>query len=74
MQKIVASISRGDLTPVLSWTQSHRMRLVAMGSSLEFKIHKHLFISLVLQKKSTEAIEYARKNFFPFGFSHKNGF
>ena len=57
-----------------SWAQANRDRLRAAGSSLEFKLHRLRFISLVQQgyESQTQALLYAR-NFEPFAHSHTKG-
>lgn len=63
-----------EFTDFFSWAQTNRVRLQAQGSSLEFKLHRLRFISLVEQgyEKQTEALFYAR-NFEPFAITHTKG-
>lgn len=56
------------------WAVSNREMLIAQNSSLEFKLHRLYFISLLMggTTNQREALQYA-KNFQPFALNHQKG-
>lgn len=56
------------------WAVSNREMLMAQNSSLEFKLHRLYFISLLMDGTANqrEALQYA-KNFQPFALNHQKG-
>ncbi|KAF5915021.1 hypothetical protein HPG69_003521 [Diceros bicornis minor] len=54
------------------WAVSNREMLIAQNSSLEFKLHRLYFISLLMggTTNQREALQYA-KNFQPFALNHQ---
>lgn len=58
----------------LRWAVSNREMLIAQNSSLEFKLHRLYFISLLMggTTNQREALQYA-KNFQPFALNHQKG-
>lgn len=59
---------------LLSWAIANRQRLLDLNSSLEFKLHRLFFISLLSGgiSKQMEALQYAR-HFQPFASQHQRG-
>ncbi|MBW02254.1 Protein RMD5 A, partial [Eschrichtius robustus] len=55
-----------------TWAVSNREMLIAQNSSLEFKLHRLYFISLLMggTTNQREALQYA-KNFQPFALNHQ---
>lgn len=56
------------------WAVTNRQRLLDLNSSLEFKLHRLFFISLLSGGISNqmEALQYAR-HFQPFASQHQRG-
>ncbi|KAM4677030.1 E3 ubiquitin-protein transferase RMND5B isoform 1-T11 [Discoglossus pictus] len=72
MNRILEALQSRDLRPALEWAISHRQRLRELNSSLEFRLHRLHFISLLTggPHKQIEALTYARQ-FQPFAGLHK---
>ncbi|XP_053575798.1 E3 ubiquitin-protein transferase RMND5B isoform X2 [Bombina bombina] len=72
MNQILDALEAQDLRPALEWAISHRQRLRELNSSLEFRLHRLHFISLLSggPHKQVEALTYAR-HFQPFASLHK---
>lgn len=64
-----------NLDPALAWVTNHRESLEMQNSSLEFKLHRLQFISLIQKGENTqtEAINYARTHFYKFVHRHEKG-
>lgn len=62
------------LLSVLRWAVTNRQRLLDLNSSLEFKLHRLYFISLLNGgvDNQLEALHYAR-HFQPFATQHQRG-
>lgn len=72
---LIALVSRPIVPPRSSrWAVSNREMLMAQNSSLEFKLHRLYFISLLMggTANQREALQYA-KNFQPFALNHQKG-
>ncbi|XP_018025396.1 E3 ubiquitin-protein transferase RMND5B isoform X1 [Hyalella azteca] len=71
---IVVALRNGDLQPAMKWALEHSEKLKEKTSSLEFKLHRLAFISLVAggAQNVTAAIEYARDHFTPFIPNHQS--
>ncbi|XP_076460917.1 E3 ubiquitin-protein ligase RMND5A-like [Babylonia areolata] len=71
LHRILEALKNYDLGPALLWAQMNRERLAEENSSLEFKLHRLQFISLIRQGYSVQqdALQYAR-NFAPFAAQH----
>jgi len=68
-------VMRGTLwTVCLRWAVTNRQRLLDLNSSLEFKLHRLYFISLLGGgiNNQMEALQYAR-HFQPFASQHQRG-
>lgn len=63
-----------DSANVTRWAVTNRQRLLDLNSSLEFKLHRLYFISLLSGGigKQMEALQYAR-HFQPFASQHQRG-
>ncbi|KAK7206526.1 CTLH/CRA C-terminal to lish motif domain-containing protein [Myxozyma melibiosi] len=80
MYWILAALRGHDLKPAIDWAASKREKLAAMGSNLEFSLHRLQFIHYLLTTVDEEtgepvnstrrALQYARENFAPFGERH----
>lgn len=59
---------------LLRWAVTNRQRLLDLNSSLEFKLHRLYFISLLSGGigNQMEALQYAR-HFQPFASQHQRG-
>lgn len=59
---------------LIRWAVTNRQRLLDLNSSLEFKLHRLYFISLLSGGigKQMEALQYAR-HFQPFASQHQRG-
>lgn len=72
LNRILEALKVRVLRPALEWAVSNREMLMAQNSSLEFKLHRLYFISLLMggAANQTEALQYA-KNFQPFALNHQ---
>ncbi|XP_069755353.1 E3 ubiquitin-protein transferase RMND5B isoform X2 [Narcine bancroftii] len=72
LNRILEALRVRDLRPALEWAMAKRERLLALNSTLEFKLHRLYFISLLTGGviNQIEALEYA-KNFQPFAHQHQ---
>ncbi|XP_069507650.1 E3 ubiquitin-protein transferase RMND5B [Ambystoma mexicanum] len=72
LNRILEALQQHDLRPALEWAVAHRQRLLDLNSSLEFKLHRLHFISLLGggAQKQVEALSYAR-HFQPFARLHQ---
>lgn len=62
------------LLSILRWAVTNRQRLLDLNSTLEFKLHRLYFISLLNGGigNQMEALQYAR-HFQPFAAQHQRG-
>ncbi|CAF99149.1 unnamed protein product [Tetraodon nigroviridis] len=74
LNRILEALRMQDLGPALEWAVTNRQRLLDLNSSLEFKLHRLYFISLLSGGicKQMEALQYAR-HFQPFASQHQRG-
>ncbi|XP_042788880.1 E3 ubiquitin-protein transferase RMND5A isoform X4 [Panthera tigris] len=72
LNRILEALKVRVLRPALEWAVSNREMLIAQNSSLEFKLHRLYFISLLMggTTNQREALQYA-KNFQPFALNHQ---
>ncbi|MBN3305581.1 RMD5A protein, partial [Amia calva] len=72
LNRILEALKLRDLRPALEWAIENREMLMAQNSSLEFKLHRLYFISLLMggTANQKEALQYA-KNFQPFAVNHQ---
>uniref|UniRef100_A0A8C9RVN0 Required for meiotic nuclear division 5 homolog B n=1 Tax=Scleropages formosus TaxID=113540 RepID=A0A8C9RVN0_SCLFO len=72
LNRILEALRMQDLRPALEWAVANRQRLLDLNSSLEFKLHRLYFISLLNGGMSNqlEALQYAR-HFQPFASQHQ---
>ncbi|EMP32192.1 Protein RMD5 like protein A [Chelonia mydas] len=72
LNRILEALKVRVLRPALEWAVSNREMLMAQNSSLEFKLHRLYFISLLMggTANQREALQYA-KNFQPFALNHQ---
>ncbi|XP_067838316.1 E3 ubiquitin-protein ligase RMND5A isoform X3 [Heptranchias perlo] len=72
LNRILEALRVRDLRPALEWAVANREMLMAQNSSLEFKLHRLYFISLLMggTENQREALQYA-KNFQPFALNHQ---
>uniref|UniRef100_A0A1A9ZB80 CTLH domain-containing protein n=1 Tax=Glossina pallidipes TaxID=7398 RepID=A0A1A9ZB80_GLOPL len=66
--RIWRAILQRDLKPALEWSNRHSNELKARNSSLEFELHRLAFLQIISRGMpvQTEAILYARNNFYKF--------
>lgn len=65
-RRIEASLlQQQDCTKALAWCGENRSRLAKLGAPLEFDLRLQEFLTLVKEKKTMEAIAYARKHLAP---------
>uniref|UniRef100_A0A1A9UU30 CTLH domain-containing protein n=1 Tax=Glossina austeni TaxID=7395 RepID=A0A1A9UU30_GLOAU len=66
--RIWKAILQRDLKPALEWSNRHSDELKARNSSLEFELHRLAFLQIISRGMpvQTEAILYARNNFYKF--------
>ena len=55
-----------------SWAKARHSELRARGSSLEFKLHRLVFLDLMREGRQQDALIYSR-NFSPFAPDHAKG-
>ncbi|XP_005992441.1 E3 ubiquitin-protein transferase RMND5B [Latimeria chalumnae] len=69
---ILEALRMQDLRPALEWAVSNRQGLLNLNSSLEFKLHRLYFISLLAggMENQVQALCYAR-HFQPFALQHQ---
>uniref|UniRef100_A0A4W4E6K4 Uncharacterized protein n=1 Tax=Electrophorus electricus TaxID=8005 RepID=A0A4W4E6K4_ELEEL len=72
LNRILEALRMQDLRPALEWAVTNRQRLLDLNSSLEFKLHRLYFISLLNGgvDNQLEALHYAR-HFQPFAAQHQ---
>ncbi|KAA8589099.1 hypothetical protein FQN60_010444, partial [Etheostoma spectabile] len=72
LNRILEALRMQDLRPALEWAVTNRQRLLDLNSSLEFKLHRLYFISLLSGGigNQMEALQYAR-HFQPFASQHQ---
>ncbi|CDK26691.1 unnamed protein product [Kuraishia capsulata CBS 1993] len=65
-------IKDGDLDKAIAWAKQNSERLEAIGSDLEFNLHKLQFVKLYngTQDYPFAAYSYAKRNFPTFGATH----
>eukprot|EP00736_Rhodelphis_marinus_P007223 Rmarinus@m.20045 len=68
--QVLDAVKRRDLQPALKWAAEQSERLRDMGSGLEFKLHRLQFVQFLSEKRTLEALAYARKHFAPFSATH----
>ncbi|KAJ1912389.1 hypothetical protein IWQ60_009681 [Tieghemiomyces parasiticus] len=66
MFAILAALRQHEVKPALTWAETHRDVLGAVGVDLEFSIHKMRFIHLLTHGQPFEALQYAKKYIAPF--------
>ncbi|KAI9590500.1 hypothetical protein GQX74_008667 [Glossina fuscipes] len=66
--RIWQAIQQRDLKPALEWSNRYSNELKARNSSLEFELHRLAFLQIISRGMpvQTEAILYARNNFYKF--------
>lgn len=71
LHRILEALKEKNLEPALKWAEANRTKLMAQNSSLEFKLHRLQFISLIRQGQSKQnvALTYSKK-FAPFASQH----
>ncbi|XP_041930607.1 E3 ubiquitin-protein transferase RMND5B isoform X1 [Alosa pseudoharengus] len=74
LNRILEALRTQDLRPALEWAVTNRQRLLDLNSTLEFKLHRLYFISLLNGGigNQMEALQYAR-HFQPFAAQHQRG-
>ncbi|XP_028668728.1 E3 ubiquitin-protein transferase RMND5B [Erpetoichthys calabaricus] len=72
LNRILEALKMRDLHPALEWAITNRQRLLDHNSTLEFRLHRLYFISLLSggMKNQAEALQYAR-HFQPFATQHQ---
>eukprot|EP00123_Amoebidium_parasiticum_P005528 comp16699_c0_seq1/m.14958 comp16699_c0_seq1/g.14958 ORF comp16699_c0_seq1/g.14958 comp16699_c0_seq1/m.14958 type:complete len:396 (-) comp16699_c0_seq1:200-1387(-) len=70
MYVILEAIKQHDLGPALTWVVQHSSELSAMGSDLEFQLHRLHFARLVADSQRDQALAYARTHFPKFSSQH----
>ncbi|XP_064828712.1 E3 ubiquitin-protein transferase RMND5B-like [Oncorhynchus masou masou] len=72
LNRILEALRMQDLRPALEWAVTNRQRLLDLNSTLEFKLHRLYFISLLNGgiTNQLEALQYAR-HFQPFASQHQ---
>ncbi|MGH0141101.1 UNVERIFIED_CONTAM: hypothetical protein FKN15_072544 [Acipenser sinensis] len=72
LNRILEALRMQDLRPALEWAIANRQRLLDLNSTLEFKLHRLYFISLLNGGigNQVEALRYAR-HFQPFAAHHQ---
>ncbi|KAG2455277.1 FGFR4 factor, partial [Polypterus senegalus] len=72
LNRILEALKMRDLHPALEWAVTNRQRLLDLNSTLEFRLHRLYFISLLSggMKNQAEALQYAR-HFQPFATQHQ---
>lgn len=73
MYQIVEEIKKENLTAAINWCARLKPRLQAIGSSLEFQLHRTCFIKLLAAGKVQDAIAYGKANFSGHGATHMKG-
>ncbi|KAM9795289.1 E3 ubiquitin-protein transferase RMND5B isoform 1-T1 [Neosynchiropus ocellatus] len=74
LNRILEALRMQDLRPALEWAVTNRQRLLDLNSTLEFKLHRLYFISLLSGGigNQMQALQYAR-HFQPFASQHQRG-
>ncbi|XP_043926910.1 E3 ubiquitin-protein ligase RMND5A-like isoform X2 [Protopterus annectens] len=74
LNRILEALKLRNMRPALEWAVANREMLMAQNSTLEFKLHRLYFISLLMggTANQREALQYA-KNFQPFAVNHQKG-
>ncbi|VVB08384.1 unnamed protein product [Arabis nemorensis] len=62
MYLILKALKRRDLGPALNWAASNSDKLEQANSDLEMKLHSLHFLKIAQDKKSLDAVNYARKH------------
>uniref|UniRef100_W5N2S9 Required for meiotic nuclear division 5 homolog B n=1 Tax=Lepisosteus oculatus TaxID=7918 RepID=W5N2S9_LEPOC len=72
LNRILEALRMQDLRPALEWAVANRQRLLDLNSTLEFKLHRLYFISLLTggMGNQLQALQYAR-HFQPFAAQHQ---
>ena len=70
MFHIQEALRQGNMQPAVQWAQKNSAYLEKKGSSLEFRLHQLIYISLVQAKKIQDALNYAKLNFGQFKDHH----
>ncbi|KAL1924445.1 uncharacterized protein VTP21DRAFT_4099 [Calcarisporiella thermophila] len=70
MYHILAALKAKNLEPALNWAKSKHEQLQALGSTLEFDLHKLRFIQLVTTVGCEEALAYSKISFGQFAETH----
>ncbi|MCL4143222.1 UNVERIFIED_CONTAM: hypothetical protein GTU68_018218 [Idotea baltica] len=73
LNRILASLKERNLRPALDWAEQNRDKLRAQTSSLEFKLHRLAYVSLLSEghHRIKDAINYARKHLTGFVHQHE---
>ncbi|XP_050439225.1 E3 ubiquitin-protein ligase RMND5A-like isoform X2 [Adelges cooleyi] len=73
LNTIVESLKKKDICPALEWARENRSQLEIQSSSLEFKLHRLAFLTLIQKgvEHQTKAVAYARANFGQFVEKHE---
>lgn len=73
LNHILDALKNKQLGPALEWAKRNREKLYEQSSSLEFKLHRLQFISLLVEGKCREMdlIRYARENLQPLAIRHE---
>jgi E3 ubiquitin-protein transferase RMND5 len=73
MFHIQEALRKKDPDLAIQWATQYSRYLRDSGSSLEFKLHRIKYLTLVKSFKITEALEYAKKHFIRFASSQLKG-
>ncbi len=78
MYHILDALRSKNLLPALDWARRHRVELERKDSHLEFHLHRLQFVSLLTstdesQKRISNALVYAKKEFGIFGSKYMKG-
>eukprot|EP01113_Clastostelium_recurvatum_P047156 TRINITY_DN8358_c0_g1_i2.p1 TRINITY_DN8358_c0_g1~~TRINITY_DN8358_c0_g1_i2.p1 ORF type:complete len:509 (+),score=148.54 TRINITY_DN8358_c0_g1_i2:181-1527(+) len=70
MYSILQAMEKRDLRPAIAWAHNSRQKLAETASTLEFKLHKLEFITLMSSGQQSLALTYARQHFTEFATDH----
>ena len=73
LYRLVESFNSDDCKPCLQWARKNRENLARIGSSLEFDLHKFMFIQMVEKGETLPALHYAQAEFGYFSSKRMNG-
>ncbi|KAK2713081.1 E3 ubiquitin-protein ligase RMND5A-like isoform X2 [Artemia franciscana] len=76
INQILEHLKGGNVQSALAWCDRHKDKLHEMGSSLEFKLHRLCFISLIQEgpSRQKDALTYARIYLPKFAGTHQKEF